>query len=116
MTSAIRLAVLAATLPGPASGTPAATEVPVPGVLLNLSARGGRQRMLIVLDTRAVPLPAASSADDPTVGGASLTVVNPRSGEAATLAMPAAWWSRKRRSGLYRFAPPGGAVRVAVLA
>ena len=43
--------------------------------------------------TRDRSLAALSGDDRPTVAGASLLVVNPRTGEAATLDMPAAGWT-----------------------
>jgi hypothetical protein len=77
-------------------------EDPVSGRTLALRQRRESARLVLVADTPIVaPLPGTG--EDPTLRGALLDVVNPRTGESARLVAPASGWSVNALGTVYRF-------------
>jgi len=79
-----------------------AADVLVPGQKLLMKAPPGRpERLVWTVKSAGVAAPLPSAADDPTIGGASLTIVS--GGEVATFALPAGNWQRRGRHATYHF-------------
>src|SRR5262245_7170797 len=85
------------------AGSSRAADQLLAGRKLSVSDRAGRQRTTFVAKTPTIVAPTPQSGDDPTVGGATLKIVNPTSGESASLDLPASSWSVNAAKVLYKF-------------
>jgi len=85
-----------------------------------MSDRASRQRLAFVAKSPVIVAPAPQGSDDPTSVGASLRIMNPDSGESASLDLPSSRWTRNAAGTVYKFrnasapAPPS-AVKIALL-
>jgi hypothetical protein len=116
MTPTLLLSALLATL-----GTLAhAADQPITGAKLLLKAKGTSQKLSFSSKDRTLVGPTLGGGDDPTAAGGALEVLNPVSGETATMALPASGWSANTSGTAFKYrnsAAPGGpsAVRAAIV-
>jgi hypothetical protein len=93
-------------------GTPAClADEPVAGHTLKLrdrAAEAKRRRLTLELRDAAIAPPAAGGVADPTVAGARLAIRNPVTGEAQSIALPAAGWQPTKDG--FRYRDGGGAL------
>src|SRR6266850_6474946 len=115
-----RTATAAAALLMLGTGSARATDQLIPGRRLSISDRAGRQRLAFVAKSPVIVAPTPQGSDDPTSVGATLRIVNPDSGESASLDLPSSRWTRNAAGTVYKFrnasapAPPS-AVKIALL-
>jgi len=79
----------------------AVTEL-LPGLRLVLKDTLGRQKAIYIAKAPSLTVPLPGGADDPTIVGATIEILNPTSGEHVVFDMPASNWS-VNASGTYRF-------------